>query len=471
MSKKPKQNYAWSGRFTNKMNEQAFEFSKSIDIDKKLAVFDIEGSLAHLKSLLKAGIISKEEEKSLRNELENIKGKIRDNSFQFDEFEEDVHMAIESVLRKKFSFGGKIHTGRSRNDQVALDERLYLKDATQKIITEIQKLNRNLLKRAEEHKTTIMPGYTHLQRAQPVLLAHHLLAYINMFNRDIQRFEDAKDRINISPLGSAALAGTPFNLDRHEVAKILDFSGITLNSIDSVSDRDYVIEFISNCSITMMHLSRLAEEFVLWSSHEFSFIEISDEFASGSSIMPQKKNPDMAELVRGKVGRVYGNLINILTIMKALPLSYNRDMQEDKTPLFDSFDTLTACIRISSMMLANCVFNKEKLLEATKRGFCNATEIADYLAEKGIPFRKAHEICGKIVAYCVSKNVTLEELSMEKYQEFSEKFEKNIFSRLNPSSSIQLKKTKGSTSFKEVLNQINYWKRKFRKADEPPRKP
>ncbi|MEK7742009.1 MAG: argininosuccinate lyase, partial [Nitrospirota bacterium] len=375
---------------------------ESISFDRRLWKYDIEGSIAHAKMLGKQKIISQKDSSAIINGLKNIAGEIETGRFRFAVELEDIHMNIEAALIKNIGDAGKkLHTARSRNDQVALDLRLYLRAETKEIISLIKNLQKTLLKAAENNIGVIMPGYTHLQRAQPVLLSHHLLAYVEMLRRDRERFEDSLKRINVLPLGSCALAGTSLPVDRSYVAKLLGFKAIAENSIDAVSDRDFAIEFLTDAGILMMHLSRFAEELILWSTEEFSFIELPDAFTTGSSIMPQKKNPDVAELIRGKSGRIYGNMIALMTVMKGLPLAYNRDMQEDKTPVFDTVDTIKSCLTVLAQMMPQIKFMKERMRDAAGRAYSTATDIAEYLVKKGVPFRQAHEITGKIVRYCI----------------------------------------------------------------------
>jgi len=450
----------WDGRFKEELDTLAFEFSKSIHIDKRLYREDIAVSLAHVEMLAQRGLIAPSEANQIGRGLREIEKEIEEGLFNFEGGQEDIHMAIEARLYEKIgSVAGKLHTARSRNDQVATDERLWLRSAIQTLIDSLVALQCALLEQSQKHFGAVMPGYTHLQRAQPILLSHHLLAYIEMLERDKSRFRDALRRINLSPLGAAALAGTPIPIDRHKTAKTLGFSGILENSIDAVSDRDYIIEFISACAITAMHLSRLAEEWVLWSSQEFHFITISDAFTTGSSLMPQKKNPDMAELVRGKTGKVYGALMNILTTMKGLPLAYNRDMQEDKLPMFEAFDTTKQCLDIFTAMIRATEFHLNDMRDAVFRDYSTATELADYLVRKGIPFREAHEIVGKIVAFCAEQHYLLPDLHLKTLHTFSPAFDDDVFEFLNPEKSPARKKSAGSTSPKEVMKQLTKWQR------------
>ncbi|MCL4536169.1 MAG: argininosuccinate lyase, partial [Nitrospirae bacterium] len=419
-----------------------------------------EGSIAHAKMLAKQGIIPKKDADKIVKGLKEIYKEIESGRFKFREELEDIHMNIESALIKKIGeIGGRLHTARSRNDQVALDIRLYLRAEAREIISLLKGLETVLADMAEKHLGIVMPGYTHLQRAQPVLLSHHLMAYAHMFDRDRARFEDALKRINIMPLGSCALAGTTLPTDRHYVAELLEFDAVSENSMDSVSDRDFSLEFLSCSSILMMHTSRMAEELILWSSEEFSFIELSDAFTTGSSIMPQKKNPDVAELMRGKTGRVYGNLMSLLTTMKGLPLSYNRDMQEDKEPVFDTVDTVKLTLNALFQMLPKIKFNERRLKDTADAAFSTATDIAEYLARKGIPFRTAHEITGKIVRYCIDNNKRLSDLSITEYKSFSDVIGNDIYKFIGTLESVNAKKSYGGTSPEMVKEQI----KKFRK--------
>lgn len=448
----------WNSRFKKSLSESALKFSSSIDLDERLFNEDIDGSIAHVKMLSKQKIISKNEETKIINGLQEIRKEIQDGKLKLDWKKEDIHSAVEERLIEKIGEVGKrLHTARSRNDQIALDERLYLKKEIDSINNCIKDLQKTLLTIAKKHKDTIIPGYTHLQRAQPILFAHHLLAYIEMLQRDKERFNDTLKRVNKSPLGAAAFAGTSIPIDRNFVSKTLKMNGILENSIDAVSDRDVLIEFIASCSIVMMHLSRLSEELILWSSKEFSFVTFDDEFATGSSLMPQKKNPDIAELIRGKTGRVYGSLIGILTVMKALPLAYNRDMQEDKFHLFNTADTTKNCLKIMAELLEHTRFSKNKFEDELYGDLSLATDLVDYLVNKNVPFRKAHQIVGKVVAKCADDNIKLNQLSLQDYKKFSNKFEDDIFSLFNPRTSIRNKKSTGSTSPKEIEDQIKKW--------------
>jgi argininosuccinate lyase len=458
----------WKGRFRKPLDPAALEFSSSLGVDKRLYREDIEGSLAHVSMLARQHIISSRDAKRIQKALKEIRREIESGRFSLSHLRgkrfvaEDVHMAIEGRLIEKIGErGGKLHTARSRNDQVALDERLFLRRAIEGIEKGIRQLQRTLVAKAKQYDSVMMPGYTHLQRAQPVLLAHHLLAYVSMLDRDFERFKDCAKRVNRSPLGAGALAGTSFPIDRVQTASALGFSGIIENSIDAVSDRDVQIEFLCACSITMMHLSRLSEELVLWSSREWSFVEIGDAFTTGSSIMPQKKNPDIAELVRGKTGRVYGDLVALLTIMKGLPLSYDRDMQEDKEPLFDAADTVGDCLSITAAMMKTVKFHRQRFEKEMHTDTLVATEIADYLVRKGVPFRRAHAIVGAIVQDCERRAMPLNKLTLKEYKRYSSLFSQDVFLILDPRSSLNAKRSAGSTSPKEVRKAIHRWQRQL----------
>lgn len=459
MLKKP-----WTGRFTKKTHELAESFSASIDIDKRLYREDIEGSIAHAKMLGKTGIIAKKEAERIINGLREIQKEIEAGKFPFREEYEDIHLNIEKRLIEMIGdTGGKLHTGRSRNDQIVLDIRLFLRHEIDEIINLIKTLSQVLIEIAEKSKDVMLPLYTHLQRAQPVLLSHHILAYFEMLKRDREQYLDCRKRVNVMPLGTGAGAGTSFPVDRQYIADLLGFSEITKNSIDSVSDRDFLIEFISTSSSLMMHLSRLSEELVLWSSKEFDFVDLGDEFTTGSSIMPQKRNPDIAELIRGKTGRVFGNLISILTIMKGLPLSYNRDMQEDKKPMFDTVDTVKSCLEVLTEMLRKIRFKSENMKKALLEGHITATDLADYLTRKGIPFRQAHELTGKIVKYAEENDKDLLALEISELKRFSKQFEEDVFKHITLEGSINSKKSLHGTSKENVLKMIKENKRDIAK--------
>ena len=445
----------WSGRFKEGTNILAEEMNASISFDKRLFRQDIRGSIIHAMTLQRAGALKKNEASKLIKGLRAVEKEISSGKFVFTPGMEDIHMAIEKRLIEKIGrLGGKLHTGRSRNDQVALDERLYLKDEIVSILALIKEFQKTVFEIARKHVDTIMPGYTHLQRAQPVLLAHHLLAYFEMLKRDFDRFSDCLKRVDVMPLGSGALVGSPYNLDRHFTAKTLGFSSVTENSIDAVSDRDFALEFLASSAILMTHVSRLSEELILWSSQEFGFVELSDAFSTGSSIMPQKKNPDIAELGRGKAGRVYGNLVSLLVVMKGLPLAYNKDMQEDKEPIFDTVDTVKSILKVFPVMLKTMKVKKDKMRKATAEGFLTATDAADYLVKKGLPFRKAHEAIGRIVVDCVKKGKTLEDLAFKEWKGFSNLFEKDILRAIRVESSVNARKIYGGTAKATVVKRL-----------------
>jgi argininosuccinate lyase len=445
----------WSGRFKKSTDRLVEEFTASIHYDRRLYRYDIEGSIAHCKMLAKQGIISAANETAIVQGLTDILRDIEAGTFVFSMEDEDIHMAIErSLIGRIGDVGGKLHTGRSRNDQVCLDIRLYLRNEVRTIIELVRRLKASFLAMAKVEIGVIMPGYTHMQKAQPVLLSHHLLAYWEMFNRDEARLEECYNRINIMPLGSAALAGTSIPLDRAYVAELLQFPDITRNSMDAVADRDFVAEFIFDAGLLMMHMSRFCEELIIWSTEEVGFVEISDSYTTGSSIMPQKKNPDVAELIRGKTGRVYGNLISILTVLKALPMTYNRDLQEDKEPLFDTVDTLIGCLSALSGMMENLTFKREKMLYEAEGGFSTATDIAEYLVMKGVPFRDAHEIVGRLVAYCIENTKTLKSLSIEEFKSFYDGFADDVFERITVEQSVDARNIPGGTSHEMVMRRI-----------------
>lgn len=450
MAKKP-----WGGRFKGETDKLVEDFSASIGFDKRLFKYDVMGSIAHCKMLEKCKIISQADSRKIIKGLKSIEKSIDNNKFEFSNALEDVHMNIEKTLIDKIGpVGGKLHTARSRNDQVALDIRLYLRDEIQQVLALISSFIRTLVKLAETNLDVVMPGYTHLQRAQPILFSHHLLAYVEMLKRDHERFADNLRHVNVFPLGSCALAGTSFPIDRRYAARLLNFPEISENSLDAVSDRDFMVEFCSASSLMMMHLSRLSEELILWSTSEFSFIKLDDSYCTGSSIMPQKKNPDVPELVRGKTGRVYGNLVSLLTMLKSLPLAYNKDMQEDKEPLFDTVDTVKSSLCVFNGMMKKIKINKKKMLEAASGGFSTATEVADYLTKKGTPFRKAHEITGKIVKYCEQKNKDLTDLTIKEWKSFSGSFGPDIIKAIDVNNSIDSKNIPGGTSRKQVVKRI-----------------
>ncbi|GLI19788.1 argininosuccinate lyase [Tepidanaerobacter syntrophicus] len=446
----------WGGRFTKEADKAMERFNSSISFDKRLYKYDINGSIAHAAMLAKCGIISREDAKSIIEGLKSILDDIESGKLKISEDAEDIHTFIEQQLTCRIGTAGqRLHTARSRNDQVALDIRMYLKDA----ISQIQQLLISLMGTITDvafiHIDTIMPGYTHLQRAQPVTLGHYLMAYFQMFKRDYERLGDCYKRVDIMPLGSGALATSTYPIDRHFVAEKLGFSSVSENSMDAVSDRDFEIEFLNCAALIGMHLSRFCEELVIWSSAEFNFIELDDAFCTGSSIMPQKKNPDVAELIRGKTGRLYGDLIRLFTVMKGLPLAYNKDMQEDKEAIFDAADTLTDSISIFSAMLSTATFHKDVMLKAAYGGFTNATDAADYLVKKGMPFRQAHEIIGRLVVYCIENGKDLSTISIEEYKQFSDLFDEDIKGAIDLKTCIQNRKVYGGPSRESVTVMID----------------
>lgn len=450
----------WGGRFKDKTAKILEEFSESVSFDRRLWKEDIEGSIAHAKMLHKQGIIDDKELNQLIEGLQEISKEIEEGRFVFRTELEDVHMNIERALIDKIgATGAKLHTARSRNDQVATDLRLYLRKEVSEIVELIHALQKTLISLAEKNIDTVMPGYTHMQKAQPVLLGHHLLAYAWMLKRDLERFKESLKRINQCPLGACAIAGSSLPIDREFTARQLGFEGVIPNSMDAVSDRDFVLDVLYAGSVVMMHLSRLCEELIVWSTDEFQFIELPDRFTTGSSMMPQKKNPDPAELIRGKTGRVYGNLISLLTTMKALPLAYNRDMQEDKEPVFDTIDTVNLSLRIINEILPEIKFHREKLESSAEDGFTTATDLAEYLVRKGIPFRLAHEITGKIVLHCIEHGKKLSEMKIREFKEFSDKIEEDVYNILTASGSIEAKKSYGSTSKQMLIQQIKLLKK------------
>ncbi|MBR2443805.1 MAG: argininosuccinate lyase [Clostridia bacterium] len=447
----------WAGRFEKALDKQADDFNSSIHFDKKMYKQDICGSLEHALMLCSCGIIKESEYQEIRKGLISILDDLNNGVLAFDENAEDIHMFVEAELTKRIGDAGKrLHTARSRNDQVALDLRLYMRDEANKIIDLLKELIGAIKDKAEESQDAIMPGYTHLQRAQPITFAHHLLAYCMMLLRDVTRLKDAIARMNYSPLGSCALAGTTYPTDREMVAKALDFDGVCMNSIDGVSDRDYCVELESAFSIIMMHLSRLSEEIILWSSWEFKFVELDDAYTTGSSIMPQKKNPDMAELVRGKTGRVYGDLMATLTMLKGIPLAYNKDMQEDKEAIFDATETVIKCLGVFIPMIKTMKPLKENMYNAAKRGFINATDLADYLTKKGLPFRSAYKIVGTIVGECVKSGKTLDEVTLEEYKKHSDVFENDLYEEISLETCVKKRISKGGTGYESVKEQITY---------------
>ncbi|MDR1028102.1 MAG: argininosuccinate lyase [Clostridiales Family XIII bacterium] len=451
----------WNGRFSKEMSGATGEWAASIEFDKALYREDIAGSIAHCRMLAKQEIIPEADAALIESGLREILEDIETGAVTFSSDTEDIHMSVETLLIERVGAAGKrLHTARSRNDQVATDVRLYLKEEILSSVGAIKNLCAVLLEMAEAHTETVMPGYTHLQRAQPISFAFHLMAYYNMFSRDAERFWNCYERTDYMPLGSGALAGVGYDTDRSFLAEELDFAHICDNAMDAVSDRDFIIEYISSASICMMHLSRFCEELILWSSGEFAFIEQDDAYSTGSSIMPQKKNPDMAELIRGKTGRVYGDLIAILTVMKGLPLAYNKDMQEDKLPLFDAADTLKGCLTVFKEMLSAVTVRTDRMEAAAKTGFMNATDAADYLTAKGVPFRECHEIIGRLVLCCANKNAAIEDIPLEELRTFSDKFAEDVYERLSPLACMNAKRSEGATSVNRVKEQIKRAKNK-----------
>jgi len=452
---RPRQEKLWGGRFAAKTADSVEAFTASIDVDARLYRHDIAGSIAHAKMLARQRIIPSRDAQRIIRGLKAIEQEIARGAFSFSQMDEDIHMNIERRLTEKIgAAGGKLHTARSRNDQVALGMRLFLREEVALIIAELKVLQRSLTALAKKNLAVIMPGYTHLQRAQPVLLSHHLLAYFEMFERDRERFSGCLERINVLPLGAGALAGTSFPIDRNYVAKLLKFPRVSKNSIDTVSDRDFVLEFVAAAAILFVHLSRMAEELILWSSQEFGFIELPDRYCTGSSMMPQKKNPDVPELVRGKAGRVFGHLQALLTIMKGLPLAYNRDLQEDKVPLFDTVDTVKTSVSIMAELIQGLKVRQERMLAAAQDGFMNATDLADYLVERSVPFREAHAISGRIVRHCVAKGCRIEDLSLSELKGFSKKIEKDVYEFLSPEAVISRRRALGGTARGNVIRQL-----------------
>ncbi|MEG9297137.1 argininosuccinate lyase [Mangrovibacillus sp. Mu-81] len=445
----------WGGRFTKKPEEWVDEFNASISFDQELVLEDIEGSMAHVNMLKKCEILSKKDGDEILHGLQTLHQKALSNELEYSVEYEDIHLNLEKLLIDEIGeVGGKLHTGRSRNDQIATDMHLFLKRRVQEIIVLIEDMQEAIVHQSEENVETIIPGYTHLQRAQPISFAHHLMCYFWMLQRDKDRLSDSLNRIDISPLGAGALAGTTFPIDREYSADLLGFGSYYENSLDAVSDRDFIVEFLSNSALMMTHLSRLAEEFILWSTEEFRFIELDDSFTTGSSIMPQKKNPDMAELVRGKTGRVNGNLISLLTVLKGLPLAYNKDMQEDKEGMFDTVKTVIGSLKIFTGMIRTMTVKQKRMEEAVANDFSNATELADYLAAKGIPFRQAHEIVGKLVLHCIEEGYYLKDVSLKQFQKYSSLIEEDIYSILAPYAAVERRNSYGGTGFGQVKLQI-----------------
>jgi len=435
----------WGGRFTKETDKLVYNFNASISFDQKFYAQDIRGSIAHVTMLQKQGILTKEEKESIIKGLQGIQADVENGILEITDEYEDIHSFVEANLIDRIGDAGKkLHTGRSRNDQVALDMRLYTRDEIEAVDGLLKELLEVLLKLMKEHIETYMPGFTHLQKAQPVTLAHHLGAYFEMFKRDRLRMKDIRKRMNYCPLGAGALAGTTYPLDREYTAELLGFEGPTLNSMDSVSDRDYLIEMLSAMSTVMMHLSRFCEEVIIWNSNEYQFVEIDDAYSTGSSIMPQKKNPDIAELVRGKTGRVYGALMSLLTTMKGIPLAYNKDMQEDKELVFDAIDTTKGCLALFTGMLRTMRFRKQRMEDSAKNGFTNATDAADYLVNHGVPFRDAHGIVGQLVLYCIDKNIALDDMSLEEYKAISPVFEEDIYEAISMKTCVEMRNTIGA---------------------------
>ena len=454
----------WAGRTGGITEKLADDFNSSIRFDCKMYREDITGSIAHAKMLAKCGIIEESDKDELVKGLEGILDDIDNGKLDFDPDCEDIHMFVEQVLTERIGdVGKKLHTARSRNDQVALDIRMYLRARTDEIIEKTNNLIEAFTNKAEEYKSAIMPGYTHLQRAQPITFGHHLMAYAMMLLRDVDRLRDCRKRMNISPIGCCALAGTTYNTDRRYEAELLGFDGITLNSLDGVSDRDFSVELMSDIALMMMHLSRFSEELILWSSWEFKFVELSDSYTTGSSIMPQKKNPDMAELVRGKTGRVYGDLTTLLTSLKGLPLAYNKDMQEDKECVFDSVETVVMCLDITKGMIETMKALPDNMLKAAQKGFINATDLADYLVKKGMPFRQAYKISGSIVADCIKKELVLETYPLEEYKKHSDIFEDDLYTEIDLKTCVEKRISEGGTSVNSVEAQIKYVKEVLKK--------
>ena len=450
----------WGGRFSKSTDALVDDFNSSIRFDSRMYAQDIRGSQAHAEMLGRQGIISKEDSELIVKTLGEIKKDIDDGKVEFTIDAEDIHMNIETILIERIGDVGKrLHTGRSRNDQVALDTRMYVRDELDEIKKDVEAFKATLLDLAERHLDTIMPGYTHLQKAQPVTLAHHLMAYYEMFRRDASRLDDCRRRLNVMPLGSGALAGTTYPLDREFVADKLGFDSVSMNSLDGVSDRDFALELAFDLSVIMTHLSRFSEEIILWSSHEFGFIDLDDAYSTGSSIMPQKKNPDVAELARGKTGRVYGDLMGLLTVMKGIPLAYNKDMQEDKEQLFDAIDTVKMCLPVFEKMIATMTVRKDRMLEGAKGGFTNATDVADYLVKKGLPFRDAHGVVGRMVAYCIEKNTVIDALSPEEFKSFSELFGEDIYDAISLETCVNQRKLIGGPASATVKALIEKYKK------------
>ncbi|SJZ69586.1 argininosuccinate lyase [Pilibacter termitis] len=448
----------WGGRFNGKNEEWIDAFGASIEVDQALVLQDIQGSLAHVAMQEVVGMLTNDEAEQIRQGLEKLLDKAKKGELEYTIQNEDIHLNIEALLHEEIgAVAGKLHTARSRNDQVATDMHLWVKEVNTSIIQEIEKMQQTFVKVASSHIETLLPGMTHLQHAQPISLAHHLLAYVHMFERDKERFTWSQHHADISPLGAAALAGTTFPIDRFFTAEKLGFKNVYANSLDAVSDRDFILELLSNAAILSLHMSRLCEELILWCSHEYQFITLSDTYSTGSSIMPQKKNPDMAELVRGKTGRIYGNLFGLLTTMKSLPLAYNKDLQEDKEGMIDSAETVLTCIKIVTGMIETMTINEEKMSASVEQDFSNATELADYLASIGIPFRKAHEIVGKLVLECIQTGKFLQDIPLCDYQTIVPEIKEDIYSILSAKSAVARRTSFGGTGFEQVEKQIHFW--------------
>lgn len=452
----------WGGRFEASLDKQTEEFGASIKFEQRLAPFDLKGSLAHVKMLGETGIITNEESQTIADGLKKVEEKLLNGQIEFKMENEDIHMNMESYLHQEIGpLAGKLHTARSRNDQVATDMHLYLKSILEAVLEALKGLRETIVKLAVNQIDTIMPGYTHLQHAQPISFGQHLMAYYQMLTRDFERFEFNVKHTDMNPLGAAALAGTTFPIDRMLTTKLLGFEKAYDNSMDAVSDRDFILEFLSNASLLMMHLSRFCEELLLWSSHEFKFVSLSDAYSTGSSIMPQKKNPDMAELIRGKTGRVYGNLTALLTVMKGLPLAYNKDLQEDKEGMFDSADTIITSLTVMNGMLSTLTVNRVNMEKSTEQDFSNATELADYLAAKGLPFRKAHELVGLLVLDCIKKGIYLQDVNLQDYQMLSPLINEDVYEVLKSRMAVSRRNSLGGTGFESVKKQIEEAKKEL----------
>ncbi len=456
----------WGGRFTKETDKLVYNFNASISFDQKFYRQDMEGSMAHVKMLAKQGILTEEERDQILAGIQSILADVENGTLEITDEYEDIHSFVEANLIDRIGDPGKkLHTGRSRNDQVALDMKLYTRDEVKEVDQLLKKLLETLLGMMKEHVGTYMPGFTHLQKAQPITLAHHLGAYFEMFKRDRQRMADIYDRMNYCPLGSGAMAGTTYPLDREYTAQLLGFKGATLNSMDSVADRDYLIEFLSALSTVMMHLSRFCEEIIIWNTNEYRFVEIDDAYSTGSSIMPQKKNPDIAELVRGKTGRVYGALMSLLTTMKGLPLAYNKDMQEDKELTFDAIDTTKGCLALFTGMIATMRFRKQVMEDSAKNGFTNATDAADYLVNHGVPFRDAHGIVGRLVLYCIDKDIALDDMTLEEFKSISPVFEEDIYEAISMKTCVDKRQTIGAPS-EVAMNKVIALNEAYLSADQ-----